>query len=104
MKFLVVKKRTRGKIGYLKLSHFILIQNGGGSKLCLLCCSVGHVREHVARPCVCVMGGVCVWWVVCVCVVGGCGVCVVDVCGGCVCGGPVQRTGQPPVETTPIWS
>jgi hypothetical protein len=62
--FVVVKQSTPGDIGYLKLSYSILIQNGGGSKLCLLCCTVGHVMERVARPCVCVcvMGVVCVWW------------------------------------------
>jgi hypothetical protein len=45
--FVVVKKSTPGDIGYLKFSHSSLIQNGGGSKLCLLHCgSVGRVREH----------------------------------------------------------
>jgi hypothetical protein len=80
--FVVVKKSTWGDIGYVKLSHFILIQNCGGSKLCLLCCFVGHVRECVARPCVCMcvvevcgMGVVCMWW-------DGCGVWW-DVCDGC---------------------
>jgi hypothetical protein len=64
----VVKKSTPGDIGYLKLSHSILIQNGGGSKFFLLCCTVGHVRERVARSCVCVMG-LCVWCDGFVCVV-----------------------------------
>jgi hypothetical protein len=34
--FIVVKNSTEGVIGHLKLSHAILIQNGGASKSCLL--------------------------------------------------------------------
>jgi hypothetical protein len=34
--FVVIKKSTEGDIGYLKLSHSILIQNGSALKLCLL--------------------------------------------------------------------
>jgi hypothetical protein len=53
------KKSTRGDIGYLKLSHSILNQNGGNSKLCLLRCTDTRVRERVARPCGCVCLCVC---------------------------------------------
>jgi hypothetical protein len=77
--FVVVKKSTPGDIGYLKLSNSILIQNDGSSKLCLLCCTVGHGRERLARPRVCMVGVVCV---MSVCVCDGCGVCV---CFMCVC-------------------